>query len=356
MEPRPVTCAELGVPDRLPLPRRTGWRIGIVGFGGIARNAHAPAYRYAGWRIVAAADPDPDARRAAAAMGIERVVEDYRELIADPAVEVVDLLTQPTLREDVVLCAAEHARPIIVEKPFAGSVEECERMVAIAQEAGILLAVHQNYRWMATPFLARHIVAAGIIGAPYLATIQIYGRQDVGLAGHPFYAACGDFLTVQWNNHLADLLRCWMGRDAVRVLARTGRMDGQSFASDNLLCSVADFGPGATGHILHTELLRSSLTAQPCRIEGDCGSLVFDLWGDHVIIESQRLGGGPRRLDAAALRLAPSFAGSMGDFLLAIEEGREPEVSGRRNLATIRTVLAEHRSAQAGGVWEPVGA
>jgi len=356
MDPQPITCADLGVPDRLPMPRRSDWRIGMVGFGGIARHAHAPAYRRAGWRVVAAADPSPEARRAAGEMGVERVMEDFRDLVADPEVEVVDLLTQPTVREEAVRVAAEHGKHLVTEKPLASSVEEAERMVAIAREGGILLAVHQNYRWMPAPFVARNIVAAGWIGSPYLASIEIFGTQDVHLAGHPFYAVCDDFLTVQWNNHLADLLRCWMGRDAARVLTRTSRKNGQSFVSDNLLCSLHDFGPGATGHILHTELLRSSLTAQPCRIEGDDGSLVFDLWGDHLLLESSRLPGGPRRLDVAALGLAPSFAGSMGDFLIAIEEGREPEVSGALNLPTIRTVLAEHRSALAGGVWETVTA
>ena len=41
----------------------------------------------------------------------------------------------------------------------------------------------------------------------------------------------------------------------------------------------------------------------------------------------------------------------MGDFLISIEDGREPLVSARSNLATLRTVLAEHRSARAGGQW-----
>jgi len=41
----------------------------------------------------------------------------------------------------------------------------------------------------------------------------------------------------------------------------------------------------------------------------------------------------------------------MGDFLIAIEEDREPLVSGRRNLATIRTILAEDESAKVGGRW-----
>ncbi|MCC6727706.1 MAG: Gfo/Idh/MocA family oxidoreductase [Chthonomonadales bacterium] len=356
MDPAPTTLAEFGIEPAFAMPRRDDWRIGMVGFGSIARHAHAPAYRAMGWPMVAVADPDSGARRAARDLGVSAVYDDYRALIADPRVEVVDLLAQANVREEVVEAAADAGKPLITEKPLARTVAECERMIGRAARAGIALAVHQNYRWMPANYAARALVRAGWVGEPYLVSIQIFGSQDVHLAGHAFYASCDDFLTVQWDNHLADLLRCWTGRNARRVLARTGRMAGQSFASDNLICVLADFGPGLTGHVLHHELLRSSLASQPCRIDGDGGSLVFDLWGTTITLDSVRLEGGPRRIDLAPLGLPPSFAGSMGDFLAAVEEGREPEVSGRRNLATIRTIIAEHASARAGGVWVEVAA
>jgi predicted dehydrogenase len=263
----------------------------------------------------------------------------------------VDLLTQPTIREDVVALAAAAGKPLITEKPIATTMDEAERMVEIAARAGMPLAVHQNYRWMATNYMARLIVEGGWIGRPFLVNIEIYGTQDRHLAGHPYYATCTDFLPVQWNNHLADLLRYWTGRDARRVWTRTARMDGQHFVSDNLLCSIHDFGPGLTGHILHHELLRCEIPSQPCRIDGDQGSLVFDLWGDRITIQSSRLGGPPRDLMLPPLELPHSMAGSMGDFLAAVEAGKEPMVSGRANLATMRAMFAELESSRQGGVW-----
>lgn len=53
-----VTLDALGLPSQLPLPQRRDWRIGLVGLGGISR-AHLPAYRAAGWQVVAASDLDP---------------------------------------------------------------------------------------------------------------------------------------------------------------------------------------------------------------------------------------------------------------------------------------------------------
>ena len=68
-------------------------------------------------------------------------------------------------------------------------------------------------------------------------------------------------------------------------------MAGQNFTSDNLMVSIADFGEGQTGHIVHSELLRSSLGQCACRVDGDGGSLMFDLYGSGLQIQAEQLGG-----------------------------------------------------------------
>lgn len=350
METILTSPSDLGLPETIPMPKRNDWRIGIIGFGGIARGAHLPAYRSAGWPVVAVADPDPSAREKAEEAGVATVCEDYRDLIRDPSVEVIDLCTQPTIREEIVRAAADAGKHLITEKPLAVTLDECLRMVDIAESAGIKLAVHQNYRWMKMNFLAHHIVAKGLIGDPFFADVEILGTQDADLAGHPFYSKCEDFLTIQWDNHLADLLRYWTGKDAQRVLARTSRMKGQNFVSDNWLAVMADFGDSLMGHILHTELLRSSLGGTRCRVDGSEGSIVFD-FHDSLLLESKALGEGVREINGKNLDFPSSWCGTMGDFLIAIEQDREPFVSARRNLATLRTILAEEESARSGSKW-----
>ncbi len=354
METIPTTPAELGIPSAIPLPKRSDWRIGVIGFGGIARGAHLPAYKSAGWPVVAVADPDPSAREKAKEAGVPQVYEDYRDIICDASVEVVDLCTQPTMREEVIRAAADAGKHVITEKPLAVTLDECLRMIEIADSAGIKLAVHQNYRWMKMNFLAHHIIAKGLIGEPFFADVEILGSQDVNLAGHPFYSKCEDFLTIQWDNHLADLLRYWTGRSAQKVLARTSRMNGQNFKSDNWLAVLADFGEGLMGHILHTELLRSSLGGTRCRVDGSEGSVVFD-FHDNLLLESKVLGDGIREIKGADLDFPSSWCGTMGDFLISIEDDREPLVSARRNLPTIRTIFAEEQSARSGGKWVECG-
>ena len=133
------------------------------------------------------------------------------------------------------------------------------------------------------------------------------------------------------------------------MLTCTRRSPRQNFVSDNLMFSIADFGDGFTGHIVHSELAQSSMGKSQCRIDGDKGTIEFGLYTSELVLESKELGGPP--LNLAQVDWPPSICGPVGDLLLSIEEKREPLVSGRRNLGTIRHVLAERESARAGGVW-----
>ena len=345
------TLSDFGLPTNLPLPRRREWRIGVIGLGGISR-AHLPAYRSAGWKIVAASDLDP-ARREAAQQEyqIAQVHEDYRRMIDDPAVDVISLLTQPSVREEIVAACAEAGKSLLIEKPFALDLAACERMTAQAERAGIRIAINQNYRWLPAPFAAQGLLHGGWIGSPYFASIEIHGTQDRELATHPFYSRCRDFLTVQWNSHLADLIRGFMGRDPQRVLARTSRMPGQNFVSDNVLTSVVDFGADGTGVILHNECHGGGLGTHAVRIEGTAGTVSFPLWGTTLTIASNRIDSGPVVLDCAPEGFLNSFCGPMADLLRSLEDGTEPQISARRNLTTIRHVLGEDASAREGATW-----
>jgi predicted dehydrogenase len=347
-----ITPAQLGLPTTTEMPKRRDWSVGMIGFGGIAA-AHARDFADMGLPVAAFADPDTASAERAAPFGITKRYEDFRDLIADDEVNVLDLNTHPTIREAVILAACEAGKHIITEKPLTRDPDEGARMVEAAKKAGITFAVHQNYRWMHMNLMAHHIVKKGLIGDPYFASIEIFGNQDVGLRDHHFYAVCDDFLTIQWDNHLADLLRYWTGRDAVRVMARTTRMKGQNFVSDNLLSVVTDFGDGLTGQVMHSELTRSGMTGLQCRIEGDRGSIRFD-FHENLEFESTELGKDRYTLDISDCSLAGSWSGSMANVLTAIEQDREPMVSAHDNMTTMRTILAEHASTLRNGEWVQV--
>lgn len=347
-----VTPAELGIDPLPPLPTGRPRRIAMIGYGGMAR-AHTEAYLKAGYKIVAVSDPDPAALdRAGKLIGVVATYADYRQMLEEVTdLDAVGLYTQPNLRLAVAEAVFGRGLPLLTEKPMANSLEEAKRMVLAAEKQRCLLAVSQNYRWMPANWYAARIVRAGLIGVPFYAGIQIYGRQDMELKDHGFYATCPDFLTVQWNTHLVDLLRYWLGKDARRVWAASRRPGHQHFRSDNFLTSFSDFGGGVTGQIIHHELLRVGEPCLPVRVDGTEGSMTFDLYGQSVRLCSAKVAGGEARVLRPADGWLGSTAYSMGDLLLAVEASRAPEVSGAQNLATLAQTLAEQQAALAGGAW-----
>jgi predicted dehydrogenase len=345
-----ITASELGIPAVPPLPTGRERRIAMIGFGGIAR-AHAEAYLKAGYKVVAVADPSPGALDAAGKMlGGVAAYADYREMLEKTSdVDAAGLYTQPTLRLPAAEAVFGRGLALLTEKPLAGTLEEGRRMMLLAEQQRCRLAVSQNYRWMPANWYAARIIRAGWIGTPFYASIQIYGHQDRQLKDHAFYSTCTDFLTVQWNTHLVDLLRYWLGKDARRVWAVSRRPAHQHFVSDNFLSSFSDFGGGVTGQVIHHELLAAADSAMPCRIDGTEGTLTFEVYGNELKITSSKLSG-PRVLKASP-EWKGSLAYSMGDLLLSIEQDRDPEVSAKQNLATLAQTLAEQQAASAGGAW-----
>ena len=80
-----------------PRPVQKQYRIGVVGAGFIVRDIQLVAYRNAGYQVAGITARRPaQAREVAQFHGIPRVYEDWRELVADPSIEVLDIAVPPT--------------------------------------------------------------------------------------------------------------------------------------------------------------------------------------------------------------------------------------------------------------------
>lgn len=142
--------------------------IGIIGAGGIVRNAHLPAYREAGCTVVAIAGIRPEAaEEAGARFGIAQRVTDYRRLLENPAVRVVDIAIPGQGRVTVVRDVGAAGKHILIQKPLANTLAEAREIVRLAREAGVLLAVNQNAR-RAPPYRATwSLIRQGFLGTIY---------------------------------------------------------------------------------------------------------------------------------------------------------------------------------------------
>ena len=121
-------------------------------------------------QLVAAADPRPEARQQFVADFAGNAYASVEELCADPAVEVVYVASPHQLHAEHVGLAAAARKHVLVEKPMAITLDECQAMISAARSAGIHLVVGHSHSFDLPVRRTREIIASGVVGAPRMIT------------------------------------------------------------------------------------------------------------------------------------------------------------------------------------------
>ncbi len=136
-------------------------RTHVLGFATAARAFEMPVRL----RLEAVADATEEAAEAARkSFGIERATGDWRTLIDDPAIDVIDITAPNALHREMALAAISAGKHVYCEKPLAPTAAEAREMSEAAAAAGVVTQVGFNY--VANPMLrlAREMIAAGELG------------------------------------------------------------------------------------------------------------------------------------------------------------------------------------------------
>lgn len=147
--------------------------IGVIGMGWMGVT-HSRSYRRLTSHfdesgieprlIVCADEVDARAKKAAASLGFERYTTDWREVIADPNVQVVNIATPNDKHLEMVSAAAAAGKHIFCEKPVGRNPGETAQIEHAARTAGVLSFVGFNYRWAPLVQHIRQLIADGKFG------------------------------------------------------------------------------------------------------------------------------------------------------------------------------------------------
>ncbi len=198
--------------------------IALIGYGGIGR-VHALAYRaipfYYGLpadtvKIIGVATTHPkSAQRAADEIGCAVWTADYRELLARPDVDVVDVTTPNHAHAAVVIAAAEAGKHIYCEKPLAMTVAEGRRMLAATQAAGVNTQMTFNLRFFPAVMRARQLIEAGFLGKIFSFRGRYYRSSyispDKPLSWRLRKEVAGGGALFDLGSHILDLIYYLLG-------------------------------------------------------------------------------------------------------------------------------------------------
>jgi predicted dehydrogenase len=328
-----------------PGPRNYRPRIGLIGAGGIAA-AHLDAYRSAGWEVAAICSrtrAKAEARANEFAPGAA-VTDRYEEILADPGIDVVDITPHPADRLPIIEAALKAGKHVLSQKPFVLDLAEGERLVRLARERGLKLAVNQNGRWAPHLSWMREAVQAGLIGDVLSVHVSIHWNHG-WIAGTPF-EKIEDLILYDFGIHWFDFVNSIVGKKAQSVFATAAFAKGQDAAAP-LMAQVL------------------------VRMEGGQASLVFDGAAPHgprdttyiagtkgsLVSEGPDLGAQTVTMTTAEGRTQPAlqgtwfndgFRGAMGALLAAIEDNAEPANGAAENLNSLAMAFAAIQSRRTG--------
>jgi len=115
-------------------------------------------------RLVAAADPREEARARFATEFSAQTYQSVAELCTDPQIEVIYVATPHQHHAAHACLAAKHGKHVLVEKPMAITLPECEAMIAAAQAANVRLIVGHSHSFNAPIRQARELIASHAFG------------------------------------------------------------------------------------------------------------------------------------------------------------------------------------------------
>jgi len=320
--------------------------IAIVGTGGISEQ-HLKAYTAAEYDVVALCNrtvEKAEDRKEEFGLDDADVYADYEDVLARDDVEVVDVTPHPEQRVPIVADALRAGKHVLSQKPFATDLDDAERLVDLADENDVTLAVNQNGRWAPHFAYLRHAVADGLIDEVHGVACNVH--WDHNWVGETPLDDVEHIVLYDFAIHWFDVVTQLVDASPERVYANYEPSPSQT-ASPPLLGSAIVAFEGAQATLTFdadTKLGPEDRTV----VTGGGGTLKSegpDLEDQSVTVYTEE-GYATPELEGAWF--PDGFHGAMAELLRAIEADREPDNSGRDNLATLELTFAAVASAEDG--------
>lgn len=329
-------------------------RIGIIGTGRIS-GAHARAAEaLAGTQLAGCADIDP----ARLAKFTERfpcqASSSAEELIARPGVDAVVIALPHWLHCDVTIAALQAGKHVLLEKPMAMTVAECDAMIAAAERTGKTLMVGHSQHFFPVNEAARALITSGEIGRIVFATDTWY-KPFFEVERPPWFldAAKGGGMWPMNGPHMIDRMMMFIGSPVVAVKAMVGTYFFDVPATDTGM-ALLQFGNGAHATLQHCGF-KNGVDRFEAEIAGTEGQLKLStrqLWrsrdGKWEEVPVQPTAP-PLKPDWPADKSpGASFGNQMAAYVQAIRTGQEPAVSAAYGREIVRVLQATEESARLG--------
>jgi predicted dehydrogenase len=332
-------------------PRTYRPKIGLIGCGGISIQ-HLRAYSAAGYTVSALCDVNESRARDMQKKFYPdaSVFTDYRRVIAQDDIEVLDMTAHPDQRAAMFGPAIEAGKHILSQKPFVTDLDFGMGIVEKAEKKGVRLAVNQNGRWAPHWSWIRHAIAAGLLGE--VSSVRLAVNWDHTWIAGSVFEDIHYIILYDFGIHWFDITSCFLkGRKPLRVRATAARAPAQRIKPPLLSQAIVEYEDAQASLFFDASTLHGGQDAT--FVAGSRGSA----WSTGPDLNAQEVGfataEGKARPALEGAWFPDGFHGSMGELLCAVEERREPYNSARDNLDSLALCFAALASAESGAAVAP---
>jgi predicted dehydrogenase len=280
--------------------------VGMVGYGFMGRT-HSNAFSQVGHffdtgyqpvlRTICARDAEKG-RSFADQWGYESSVTDWRRMVDDKDIDLIDIASPNDTHMEIAIAAAEAGKMVMCEKPLGRSAAESRKMVDAVEKAGVANMVWYNYRRVPAVTLAKQLIDEGKLGkifhyrAKFLQDWTIskdlpqggqgLWRLDVGVAGS---GVTGDLLahcidTAMWLNGGIDKV-CGMTETFIKERHHNITGKTEKVGIDDASLFLARFSNGSLANFEATRYARGHKALYTFEINGEHASIAWDLHDLH---------------------------------------------------------------------------
>lgn len=342
--------------------------VGLIGCGFMGRahsNAWAQATKFFPHRIkpvmkMVCARKEGEVASFAKNWGWELSCTDWRRVVEDPDIDIIDICVPNNIHHDIVIAAAQAGKIIICEKPLALTISEAKEMVDAVEDNGKPNMICFNYRRVPAVTLAKQIISEGRLGrifhyrAQYLQDWTI--NPDLPQGGNTLWRldakTAGNGVTGDLLAHSIDLA-LWLAGSIHRVNAMTETFIRErslyndpntrmQVEIDDACAFLARFENGALGVFESTRYAAGRKNLNTFEINGEYGTIAFNFENAHLLTYYNREDDSSVRgfrniqvwdsehpymkawwVPGCAIGYEHTFIHAISDFLTSIETGEK---------------------------------
>lgn len=298
-------------------------RIGIIGTGGVANYRHInELLKCENAEIIALCDIDEKALEASAkkaGVAYEKCYTDYRDLIADPDVDAIEVCTPNYIHAEISKAVLAANKPLNLEKPVALNYNEALEIAEAEKASETFGMTSFTYRFMPAVRYAKSLVDQGAIGTIVGLNVA-YLKNSAYWQGRPLEwrfekEKSGSGVIGDLGVHLIDLAQLLAG-DIIELCAtrqtlvkERPTLDGKErgiVTTDDSCSFIARFACGAEGSFHITRCAIGHQNTIRYDVYGDRGSISFDL-NDSTVLTVCKGEGDPRSFKSETLKVPDEF-------------------------------------------------